>query len=371
MALDKVDPQLLRQFYLKMTNKRILDPQHLSVVALLVLVGVLIYLLGPILTPFLFAAILAYICDPLVDKLQRRRVPRTAGVLLVMALLTLLFVGLILILIPLFEQEIKLFITRIPDYIDWFKLRVEPWLESTLGIAFSLDAAALKEAAQTHWKSAGDMALKALPSIKVGGLALLGFLMNLILVPIVLFYLLRDWDVLMKHVSQLIPRRYYDETTMLAREVDRVLGEFLRGQLLVMLLMAVFYVLGLWLVGLEFALPIGLIAGILVFIPYVGATLGFVLATLAALMQLQGLSGLIPVWIVFGLGQLIESFVVTPWLVGDRTGLHPVVVIFALMAFGQLFGFVGVLLALPASAALLVWLRHLRGKYLASNMYQS
>lgn len=353
-----------------MTDKHIFDPQYLAVAAFLVLVGALIYLLGPILTPFLFAAILAYICDPLVDKLQAYKVPRTLGVLLVLVFLMFLFIGMMLILIPLFEQETRLFIARIPDYIDWFKIKGEPWLENMLGISISIDTAALKEAALTHWRSAGDVILKAMPSIKTGGLALLGFLMNLILVPVVLFYLLRDWDGLVRHSAQIIPRRYYDEAIVLARDIDRVLGEFLRGQLLVMLVMSVFYVLGLWLVGLEFALPIGLIAGVLVFVPYLGAALGFILATLAALLQLQGFSGLIPVWIVFGLGQLIESFVVTPWLVGDRTGLHPVVVIFALMAFGQLFGFVGVLLALPASAALLVWLRHLRGKYLASAMYQ-
>jgi predicted PurR-regulated permease PerM len=153
------------------------------------------------------------------------------------------------------------------------------------------------------------------------------------------------------------------------REVDSVLAEFLRGQVTVILVMSVYYVLALWLAGLDFALPIGLITGLLVFVPYVGALLGFLLGTVAALMQFDGLWGLLWVWLAFGVGQTLEGMAVTPLLVGERIGLHPVAVIFALLAFGQLFGFFGILLALPASAALLVALRHLRGAYLASSLY--
>lgn len=191
----------------------------------------------------------------------------------------------------------------------------------------------------------------------------------MLLVPVVLFYLLRDWDKLVANVDSIIPRRYHDRVTTLAREVDEVLAEFLRGQVSVMLIMSAFYVIGLWIVGLEFALPIGIITGILVFIPYLGVMVGLVLATLAAFMQFTSIGGVIPVWIVIGAGQLVEGMLITPKLVGDRIGLHPVAVIFALLAFGQLFGFFGVLLALPASAALLVWLRHLQKDYLVSSVY--
>ena len=191
----------------------------------------------------------------------------------------------------------------------------------------------------------------------------------MLLVPVVLFYLLRDWDKLVANVDSIIPRRYHDRVTTLAREVDEVLAEFLRGQISVMLLMSAFYVIGLWIVGLEFALPIGIITGMLVFIPYLGVMVGLILATLAAFMQFTSIAGVIPVWIVIGAGQLAEGMLITPKLVGDRIGLHPVAVIFALLAFGQLFGFFGVLLALPASAALLVWLRHLQKDYLVSSVY--
>ena len=212
--------------------------------------------------------------------------------------------------------------------------------------------------------------MKLFESLRIGGLALLGFVVNLLLVPVVLFYLLCDWNVMLAHVNRMLPRRWQPNLTGIAKEIDTVLAEFLRGQIAVMLLMSVLYVLGLWLAGLEFALPIGIITGMLVFVPYVGMLTGLMLATLVALMQFPGAGDAIPVWIVFGIGQALEGMLVTPLLVGKRIGLHPLAVIFALLAFGQIFGFFGVLLALPASAALLVALRHLGRQYLSSSLYQ-
>ena len=214
------------------------------------------------------------------------------------------------------------------------------------------------------------LGMKLLASLKIGGLAVLGFVVNLLLVPVVLFYLLRDWNALLARINRLLPRRWHPRLTGIATEIDAVLAEFLRGQIAVMVLMSVLYVLGLWLAGLEFALPIGIITGMLVFVPYVGMLTGLVLATLVAFMQFPGVNGVVPVWIVFGIGQALEGMLVTPMLVGQRIGLHPVAVIFALLAFGQMFGFFGVLLALPASAALLVGLRHLGNQYLDSSLYK-
>jgi predicted PurR-regulated permease PerM len=207
-------------------------------------------------------------------------------------------------------------------------------------------------------------------SVGVGGMAVVGFVVNLALLPVVLFYVLRDWDNIVESVDSMVPRRFHDTVTTLAREIDAVLSEFLRGQLSVMLLMAVFYVAALWLVGLKFALPVGIVTGILVFVPYLGSGSGLVLGTVAAVMQFPSITGVAMVWVVFAVGQLLEGFVVTPWLVGDRIGLHPVAVIFALLAFGQVFGFFGLLLALPASAAILVGLRHVQRNYQASDLYQ-
>jgi len=208
-----------------------------------------------------------------------------------------------------------------------------------------------------------------LGSLKLGGLLLLALLANLVLVPVVLFYLLRDWHDLVAALDSLIPRRIYDKVHAMAAESDAVLAQWLRGQLLVIALMSSYYVAALWLAGLQFALPIGILTGLAVIIPYVGITVGLVLATVAALLQFGAGTGVLWVWLAIGIGQAVEGMAVTPLIVGERIGLHPVAVIFALLAFGQLFGFFGVLLALPASAILLVGLRHLKTAYFGSPLY--
>jgi predicted PurR-regulated permease PerM len=288
-----------------------------------------------------------------------------------MTLLLTLFTALILIMVPLLEREASRLIEKVPAYLEAARNSLIPWLEMQFGISVQLDITLLKQTLTQNWQSTGGIVAKLVTLSASGGAAAMGFLLNLVLVPVVLFYLLRDWTQLLGFVDEIIPRHWYEQVNVLAREIDRVLAEFLRGQLSVMLLMSIYYVMGLWLVGLEFALEIGMIAGFLVFVPYLGMAIGFILATLMALMQFQGWSDLIPVWIVLVVGQLLENMVVVPWLVGNRIGLHPVMVIFALLAFAQLFGFVGLLLALPASAVLLVWLRHVRKQYLESTLYNS
>lgn len=345
------------------------NPHFWGWLAVALVVGGLLYLLSPILAPFLFAAILAYILDPLVERLTGKFVPRTLAVLLAMFAVLLAIVALALIVLPLFAKELKLLAERVPEFIVWLNQRLAPFVERHLGVAFQFDVDTVRRLAGDLAADNQDLVARLLGSLKIGGLAVLAFIVNLLLVPVVLFYLLRDWHPLLERVDALIPRRAYDKSKTILREADVVLAEFLRGQLLVILAMSVFYVLALWLARLEFALPIGLIAGLLSIVPYVGALVGFALASMAALMQFDSLWGVAWVWLAFGIGQALEGMVATPLLVGERIGLHPVTVIFALLAFGQIFGFFGVLLALPASAALLVALRHLRRAYLASSLY--
>ncbi|MDD2720487.1 MAG: AI-2E family transporter [Gallionella sp.] len=333
------------------------------------LAGMLFYLLAPILTPFVAAAILAYICNPLVQWLGGKKVSRTTAVLLVMAGGLLLCAGLLLIMLPLMFRETNQFMLRLPDWVEAARSYLEPLFYQWFGVAVEWDVEALKGVLMSHWQSAGKVASQLLPWLGGKGGALLDNLVSLMLVPVAMFYLLRDWDGLIARLDGLIPRHLHDKVREVAGEVDGVLAEFLRGQISVMLLMSVYYSVTLWAVGLEFALPIGIVAGMLVFIPYLGMVTGLLLATLVAVMQFGELSGLLWVWAAFGAGQLIEGMLVTPWLVGDRIGLHPLAVIFALLAFGQLFGFFGILLALPLSAALLVGLRHIVKWYLSSNMY--
>ncbi len=354
-----------------MTSKFPAEPNNLWWFVPAAALILLLYFLSPILAPFLFAAILAYIGNPLVSWLARHRLPRTLGAILVLLALIVLLGLLLLILLPLFIKEVRLLWERLPGFLAQLNDHLLPWINARFGVELQFDFAALKNLVGENLQGAEGLGMKLLASLRIGGLAVLGFVVNLLLVPVVLFYLLRDWNWLLGQLDGLLPRRWHPHLNRIAREIDAVLAEFLRGQIAVMVLMSVVYVAGLWLAGLEFALPIGIITGMLVFVPYVGMVTGLALATLAALMQFPSVSGVIPVWIVFGVGQALEGTLVTPLLVGKRIGLHPVAVIFALLAFGQIFGFFGVLLALPASAALLVGLRHLRERYRSSNLYQS
>ncbi len=353
-----------------MTPKILTEPNNLWWFIPAAVLLALLYFLSPILAPFLFAAILAYISNPAVNWLARHRVPRTLGAILMLLALVGLLLLLLLILLPLFIKELRLLWERLPGALAQINQQLLPWINAKLGIELQFDAAAFKSLVSDSLQGADGLGMKLLASLRIGGLALLGFAVNLLLVPVVLFYLLRDWNVLLARVEGLLPRRWHPQLTGIAKEIDAVLAEFLRGQIAVMLLMSLFYVLGLWLAGLQFALPIGIITGMLVFVPYVGALTGLTLATLAALMQFGSIGGIIPVWIAITVGHVLESMLVTPLLVGKRIGLHPVAVIFALLAFGQIFGFFGVLLALPASAALLVGMRHLGRQYLDSGMYK-
>jgi predicted PurR-regulated permease PerM len=353
-----------------MTPKILAEPNNLWWFIPAAVVIALLYVLSPILAPFLFAAILAYISNPTVSWLARHRVRRALGAVLVMLLLAGLLVLLLVILLPLFIKEMRLLSERLPGLLTQLNDNLVPWIKTKFGVELQFDLAAVKNLIHENLQGADGLGMKLLASLKIGGLAVLGFVVNLLLVPVVLFYLLRDWNDLLARINHLLPRRWHAQLTGVAAEIDAVLAEFLRGQVAVMVLMSALYVLGLWLAGLEFALPIGIITGMLVFVPYVGMFTGLVLATLVASMQFPSVSGAIPVWIVFGVCQALEGTLVTPLLVGKRIGLHPVAVIFALLAFGQIFGFFGVLLALPASAALLVGLRHLGGHYLNSSLYK-
>ncbi len=350
-----------------MTLSRLTAVQWLTFTALL---GVLLYLLSPILTPFVAAAIFAYICNPLVNRLERHKLSRSLAVIVVMLLLTLLLVVLLLIVLPLLQKEIALLIARLPDGLEMLRTRLLPHVQSMVGSNITWDIPTFKKFALDHLQNASSLAGYVLPWLSSRGGAILSALINILLIPVAMFYLLRDWNRLLTRLDNFIPRPWHSKISEIITQVDHVLAEFLRGQISVMLIMSAFYSLALWLTGLEFALPIGLVAGMLVFVPYLGMILGLVLATLSAVMQFTQLSEVLWVWIAFGSGQLLEGMLITPLLVGERVGLHPLAVIFALLAFGQLFGFFGVLLALPMSAILLVGLRHAQGWYFNSNMYQ-
>jgi len=334
--------------------------------AVLLVAGGLVYLLGPILTPFLAGALLAYIFDPLVDRLETRGLSRTAGTVVVIVLAGLAVSALLLVALPLFQGQFAELSQRVPAALDLLRTRFLPWLQQTFGIGIDFNLAALKT-----WltEKATQNGTAWLPSLQTGALAIVGVLANLLLIPVVMFYLLRDWDVMVARIATLAPRRWLGTVTRIARDMDAVVGEFLRGQLAVMATLSLYYALALWAAGLDYALPIGILTGVLSFVPFLGFGLGVILALLVALLQFTDWTGVAWVAGIYLAGQVLESYVITPRLVGERVGLHPVAVIFALAAFGQLFGFVGVLLAVPLAAILLVALRELRGVYEASDFY--
>ena len=333
--------------------------------------GWLVASLSSALTPFLAAALLAYACDPLVDRLEARGIKRAFGSGLIILACGLIFIGLVLSVVPLMIELSGRIATRLPRLLALVQSEGAPWLKEKFGITVALDLPHLSAFAQAHAKEVQALIAGLLGSLSSGSKLILSLLVTAVLVPVVLYYLLVDWDHLLAKLDALIPPRWQVEAHQLLSEIDRVLGEFLRGQLSVMLILAAYYAIALAIAGVEFALPLGLLTGLLIFIPYVGFTLGLVLALLSAALQDAGMAPIIAVAAIYGGGQILEGFVLTPWLVGDRIGLHPVAVIFALLAFGQLFGFVGLLIALPAAACLLVALRKLRQRYLASDLYQS
>ena len=335
--------------------------------AVLLVMGGLLYLLGPILTPFLAGALLAYMFDPLVDRLETRGCSRSAGTVIVIVFAGLALFTLLLVALPLFQGQFAELSQRIPTALDLLQTRLLPWLQQTLGITIDPDLGALKT-----WltEKATQNGADLLPTLQTGALAIVGVLANLLLIPVVMFYLLKDWDVMVARIAALAPRSWLGTATRVARAMDAVVGEFLRGQLAVMATLSAYYALALWAAGLNYALPIAILTGVLSFVPFLGFGLGLILALLVALLQFADWTGVAWVAGIYLVGQVLESYVITPRLVGERVGLHPVVIIFALAAFGQLFGFVGVLLAVPLAAVLLVALRELHGVYQASAFYR-
>ena len=335
--------------------------------AALLVAGGLIYLLSPILTPFLAGALLAYMFDPLVDRLEKLGLSRASGTVAVIVLAGLTVFGLILIALPLFQGQFAELSQRLPAFLDLLQTRFLPWLQQTFGIRIAPNLDALKS-----WmtEQATENGANWLPSLQTGALAVLGVLVNVLLIPVVMFYLLKDWDAIVARAAALVPRPWMATATRVARSMDAVVGEFLRGQLAVMAILALYHAVALWAMGLDYALPIGVLTGLLSFVPFLGIGLGLALALLVAVLQFGDWNGVAWVAGIFMVGQLLEGYVITPRIVGERVGLHPVAVIFALAAFGQLFGFVGVLLAVPLAAVLLVALRELRGVYEQSGLYR-
>ncbi len=349
---------------------KITDAQKWLILVLVIASGYLLYLLAPILTPFLISAFLAYIGDPAVDRLETIKFSRTTAVVFVFLLMLIIGLSFLFVVFPLIEEQIRRLIIRLPQMIDWVQSEFIPWVTQRFGLqADTINLDGIKQSLTGHWQTLGNVAAKFLTKVSASGQLILLWVSYLLLVPVVTFYLLRDWDIIVAKLRKLIPRRYEFVSVKLVRECDAVLSEFFRGQLLVMFAQGVIYSIGLSIIGLEFSLLIGMAAGLVSFVPYLGAIVGIVVASIAAFMQFHDVIHIVYVLIVFGAGQTLEGVVLSPLLIGDRIGLHPVAVIFAVMAGAQLFGLFGMLIALPAAAVIVVLLRYFYEQYLDSNFY--
>jgi len=348
--------------------------QILWILGSLLLTGWLVWLLGPVLTPFFISVLIAYMVNPVVGWLEDLKMRRDLAVGLVFALAFGLILIVLLIIIPVLVREVADFLGRLPGYIDAFRQNILPWIEAQLDIELNLQSFDVERARtliQEYFSNIAGAAGNVLSIMTQSGGRFLVWISSMILVPLVTFYLLRDWRLLMSTLRDILPRNIEPTAVKLTRDCDEALGGFLRGQLMVMVSLGIIYAIGLWLVGLNNAIAIGMIAGLVSFVPYLGAIIGVLLAGITAVIQDFSFLFLLSVAIVFVVGQLIESFVLTPKLVGDRIGLHPVLVIFAVMAGGQLFGFAGVLLALPAAAAGTVIVRFAYNNYKLSEVYRA
>jgi len=330
------------------------------------IVAMLLYSLQAVLTPFLVGIGIAYMADPFADRLEARGWSRTLAACVV----TLVVVAMLIGLVPLVMKQIQTLIYMLPQVETWYNLVLLPWLQDTLAIDIkSLKLDIVTEGLAAEWKQAGGIISRVVKYATSSTMSLISTFGSMAMVPVVAFYLLRDFDLLTAKVNALLPRNIQPKVSAWASESDEVLAAFVRGQLLVMFCLGIIYAMGLSFVSLNYALLIGILAGLASIVPYLGFAVGLAAAMTIALFQFDGYWPLLMVFAVFGVGQLIESFILTPLLVGDRIGLHPVAVIFAILAGGQLFGFLGVLLALPVAAVIMVLLRHLHAGYINSPLY--
>lgn len=344
---------------------------------ILLSVAVLLYIIGllrPVLAPFVAAFILAYLLNPLVDKIHTRfHLRRWLAITLIYAVTSIVIGVLLWIVVPLIWDQIVYTKNRIPDVARWINRDMRSWIIENTGFRmerfdFSQVTTQVTDYLQQRYSSTDVQQM--LSRLTSSGMSIINVLGLAVLVPIVAFYFLMDWKDMLFHIKNLIPRRYVPRVIQIARECDEVLGAFVRGQLLVMVLLGIVYAGGLQLIGISVGILIGMVAGLASIIPYLGFATGLIAAIIACLFQYGGdWKMLALVGLVFMVGQIIEGYVLQPLLLGDRIGLSPVAVIFAVLAGAQLMGFTGMLLALPVAALLVVFFRHGHEMYSQSRFY--
>ena len=328
-----------------------------------------LYLLSHVLVPFLLAALLAYLGDPLVERLQCLRISRTLSVLLVFVFFGVLIAFVLVMVVPGIQRQAELLIKLTPALVEWMQKNMIAWVNQHLGLKELINPEHVKQGLSNSLLHVGTAVNWLVRALTQSSMAIVEILVTMVLIPVVTFYLMRDWGKLIDGIHSLLPRRNEKTIVTLANEANSVLSAFIRGQLLVMMALAVYYSIGLTLLGLNFSLILGVLIGLISVVPYLGSIVGILLAVITAAFQFNDGWHIVYVLLVFAIGHVLENFVLTPLLIGGRIGLHPVAVIFSILAGGVLFGFFGVLLALPVATVVMVFVRYYRRQYLSSDYY--
>lgn len=328
-----------------------------------------VYVLRSVLLPFVAGIIIGYLLDPLADKFTRLKMNRTCATVLVLIIMMLIIIPSILLLVNVIDDQLSTFIRVVPNYINSLLQKADPLLTNLKTLFPTLEADKIREYINNNMANNLKLLGKILRSLISGGMAIVNLISLLLITPVVAFYMLRDWDKFIEKVRSLLPRKSKKAIEEQAKEIDRMMAGFIRGQLSVCVILGSFYALGLHLVGLDLGLLIGFISGIISFIPYVGTISGFIISLALAFAQFDSMMPIISVIIVFAIGQFLEGNFLTPKLVGENVGLHPVWVMFALLAGGVLLGFLGLMIAVPTAAIIGVLLRHAIMNYKKSNLY--
>lgn len=335
-----------------------------------IMLSSILYSVSSILMPFLVASIVAYGLHPLVSRFEAVKVPRAVSSIFIIVGFFLLFAGMLFIAIPFLIEELLKFAQSLPTYGDRLLQTIDPFINKMAEYVDMSEFSALNDNAANYLSNMLTWVMKTMASMFTNTLALANLISLIILSPVIAFFLLRDWPQIVSNMKELIPKKEKPKITQLFKSINEVLSGYVRGQALVCLAMGTYYAVALSIVGLNYSVTIGLMTGFLAFIPYVGMIIGVLVAVGVALAQFADLTHIIYVAIVFGLGQLLEGTLISPKLIGDRIGLHPVWIIFALLAAGSLFGFIGILLALPLAATFGVLVRFAIKFYRESNFYK-
>lgn len=330
-----------------------------------------IYLTKSVVMPFAAGILIAYLLNPMVEKLTNRKVGRTLATCLILFLCIIAVVPALVLLLGVINEQLIKFISNLPAWSSAFIIKITPIFEDLSKTFPSLAPENIREYLQSNADNAVKVITSLLKKVVSSGLAFVNIISMLIITPIVVFYMLRDWPSFTKKIDNLLPKKSKKEINSLLTQIDRAIAGFLRGQFSVCIILGTIYSIGLYIVGLQLGVMVGFIAGIISFIPYVGSITGFVTAMIIAFIQYDTLSPILQVVAVFGFGQLLESYYLTPTLVGDSVGLHPVWIMFAILAGGAILGFLGVLVAVPVAAILAVLVRHFIDKYKKSEYYKN